>query len=61
MSIVFKGHSNPAKDAPFNFDLEQMKKAIDAPIHTPPRNLSRKELHAWMKSKVTNIREPYEC
>ncbi|NOQ63285.1 MAG: hypothetical protein GQ582_02085 [Methyloprofundus sp.] len=47
-------NNNAYSEIPFTFDLEQMKKAVDAPVHIPPRNLTREELRAWMKSKATN-------
>ena len=40
-------------EIPFTFDLEKMKKAVNAPVHIPPRNLTREELRAWMISKAT--------
>lgn len=40
-------------EIPFTFDLEKMKKAVNAPVHIPPKNLTREELRAWMISKAT--------
>ncbi len=40
-------------EIPFTFDLEKMKNAVNAPVHIPPRNLTREELRAWMISKAT--------
>jgi hypothetical protein len=33
---------------PFNFDLERMKKALAAPSHTMPSNLTFKDFQEWM-------------
>lgn len=35
----------------FNFDMDRMKKALTAPSHTMPSNLTFKEFQEWMKSK----------
>ena len=43
----------PLLETSFTFDLEKMKKAVDVPVHIPPRNLTREELRAWMISKAT--------
>jgi len=43
----------PLLKTSFTFDLEKMKKAVNAPVHIPPRNLTREELRAWMISKAT--------
>ena len=51
MNKRYKGHSDPAKDAPFNFDLEKMKKAVAAPVYRVPYRLSREELVQWMKDR----------
>jgi len=40
---------------PFNFDLERMKKAVEAPMHRVPTNLSTKEFIEWMKRKKHRI------
>jgi hypothetical protein len=40
-------------DKLFNFDLDKMKKALAAPSHAMPSNLSFKEFQEWMKSKST--------
>ena len=48
MNKAYKGHSNPSKDAPFNFDLERMKKAVEAPSYIVPSGLTAEELRDWM-------------
>ena len=42
--------------APFNFDLDQMKTAVNAPRHTMPVGLSTEEFIAWAKSKSQSTR-----
>lgn len=44
---------NPKKtdSKPFNFDLERMKQAIEAPTRRVPNNLDFKGFEEWMKSR----------
>ena len=37
----------------FNYDLEQMKRAVEAPVYRVPLGLNRDELKEWMKSNKT--------
>lgn len=44
---------NPKKtdSKPFNFDLERMKQAVEAPVYRLPDNLSFKAFQEWMTQK----------
>ena len=37
----------------FNFDLDKIKLAVNAPCYTLPRGLTSDEFNAWMESKAT--------
>lgn len=37
----------------FNFDLDKMKSAVNAPYHMLPKGLTYEEYTAWLKSKVS--------
>lgn len=50
MPIVFSDKKTDSK--PFNFDLERMKKAVEAPTHRMPNNLTFNEFQKWMKKKT---------
>lgn len=40
----------------FNYDLERMKEALEAPSYKLPPNLSFEEFMEWMKKHESNIR-----
>jgi hypothetical protein len=39
----------------FNFDLERMKIAVEAPIYYPPSGLSFEEFREWVKKINNNV------
>jgi len=44
-------NSKKTDSKPFNFDLERMKQAIEAPTRRVPNNLDFKGFEEWMKSR----------
>ncbi len=53
MGFMTQKNKPVVKEVPFNFDLERMEKAVSAPTHKVPLNLSTEEFIEWMKSKKT--------
>lgn len=48
-----------AKDsANLTFNLERMRKAVEAPRHTMPQNLTREELREWLLAFPETISPP---
>lgn len=39
----------------FNFDLDKMKSAVNAPYHMLPKGLTSDEFNAWMESKAKKL------
>lgn len=44
----------------FDWDLEEMQKAIDGPSYAPPDNLSSDELREWIIELANNTDEENE-
>lgn len=42
-------------DAPFNFDLDRMKHAVESPSYSLPSNLTPDEIIQWMYNITENV------